>query len=82
MEIEKAIDLADQEMIELSQNGHAIGRIYPHHEGIRIVSEYLDGVEHETVTPPALVVKFTRATLPGETNEEHLTCRLAMLRLQ
>ena len=47
MEIEKAIDLAGQEMIELSQNGSVIARIYPHPEGIRIVSEYLDGVQHE-----------------------------------
>jgi len=71
MELQKAIDDAGQEMMEVSLDGCVvIARIYPHPEGIRIVSEYLDGVEHEAVTPPALVVKFTRATLPGETNEE------------
>ena len=59
MELQKAIDGAGQEMIEISQDGVVIARIYPHPEGIRIVSEYLDGVEHEAVMPPALVVKFT-----------------------
>lgn len=59
MEIEKAIDEAGEEMIEVSQDGRAIGRIYPHPEGVRIVSEYLDGVHHEAVMPPAVVVRFS-----------------------
>ena len=59
MEIEKAIDEAGEEMIAVSQNGRAIGRIYPHPEGIRIVSEYLDGVQHEAVMPPTVVVRFS-----------------------
>jgi len=59
MEIEKAIDKEGQEMIEVSQNGCVIGRIYPHPEGIRIVSEYLDGVQHEPGMPPAVVIRFS-----------------------
>lgn len=59
MEIEKAIDKEGQEMIEVSQNGCVIGRIYPHSEGIRIVSEYLDGVQHEPGMPPTVVVRFS-----------------------
>uniref|UniRef100_A0A6H1Z829 Uncharacterized protein n=2 Tax=viral metagenome TaxID=1070528 RepID=A0A6H1Z829_9ZZZZ len=69
MELQKEVDAeTGQEMIQLLENGCVIARIYPHPEGIRIVSEYLDGVQHEAVMPPALVVKFTR--LPGETNKE------------
>ncbi len=61
MELQKELDPATgQEMIQLSENGCVIGGIYPHEQGIRIVSEYLDGVEHEAAMPPALVVKFTR----------------------
>jgi len=58
MELQKAIDDAGQEMMEVS-DGCVIGRIYPHSEGIRIVSEYLDGVQHEAVMPPAVVVRFS-----------------------
>jgi len=73
MELQKAIDDAGQEMMEVSDGCVVIARIYPHPEGIRIVSEYLDGVEHEAVTPPALVVKFTRGVvLESETPEEDL----------
>jgi len=70
MELQKAIDDAGQEMMEVSDGCVVIARIYPHPEGIRIVSEYLDGVEHELM-PPALVVKFTRGVLlESETPEE------------
>ncbi|HUV45138.1 MAG TPA: hypothetical protein VMW13_09950 [Dehalococcoidales bacterium] len=72
MELQKEVDAeTGQEMIQLLENGCVIARIYPHPEGIRIVSEYLDGVEHEAVMPPALVVKFTRGVvLESETPEE------------
>ena len=28
-------------------------------DGLRIVSKYLDGVEHEATTPPSIVIKFS-----------------------
>ena len=74
MELQKELDPATgQEMIQLSENGCVIGGIYPHSEGIRIVSEHLDGVEHEAVMPPALVVKFTREQTDEEKEEMEST---------
>ena len=60
MEIQRVIDeTTGAEIIELRQDGILIGGIYPHEEGIRIVSEHLDGVQHEAGTPPAVVVRFS-----------------------
>ena len=46
-------------MIEAWKDGVFIAGIYGHDGGIRIVSKYLDGVEHEPVYPPAVVIKFS-----------------------
>ena len=60
MEIERVIDEeTGAEIIELRQDGILVGVIYPHEEGIRVVSEHLDGVQHETGWPPAVVVRFS-----------------------
>ncbi len=48
------------EMVEVWDDGVFLASIYPHLDGIRIVSKYLDGVRHEPVQPPAVVIAFTR----------------------
>ena len=47
-------------MVEVCQSGEFIASIYAHEDGMRIVSKYLDGVQHEVTTPPSIVVKFTK----------------------
>jgi len=47
-------------MVEVWKDGEFIAGIYVHEDGIRIVSKYLDGVEHETDMPPSVVIKFSK----------------------
>ena len=47
-------------MVEVWRNSEFIAGIYAHEDGIRIVSKYLDGVEHETDMPPSVVIKFSK----------------------
>lgn len=46
-------------MVEVWQDGKFIAGIHTHDDGLRIVSDHLDGVQHETGLPPALVVKLS-----------------------
>lgn len=46
-------------MVEAWKDGKFVAGIYVHEDGLRIVSKYLDGVEHEPVFPPAVVIKFS-----------------------
>lgn len=50
--------LLGQQMVEFWRDGQFVAGIYPHEDGLRIASKYLDGVEHEAGTPPGIVVKF------------------------
>ncbi len=47
-------------MVEVWREGEFIASIYVHEDGLRIVSKYLDGVEHEADVPPSIVIKFSR----------------------
>ena len=50
-------------MVEVFDDGELIACIYGHDGGIRIVSKYLDGVDHEPPSgpgfPPAVVVNLS-----------------------
>lgn len=52
--------LPGKTMIEYLRDGESIANIYPHEDGIRIVSKYLDGVEHTPEYPPSVVVKLNQ----------------------
>ena len=50
-------------MIEVWRDCEFVAGIYPHQDGIRIVSKYMDGVEEEPVMPaqvrlPVVVIKL------------------------
>ena len=47
-------------MGEVWEDGRFIAGIHAHEDGMRIVSKYLDGVEHEPVYPPSVVIKFSK----------------------
>ncbi len=47
-------------MVKAWREEEFIAGIYVHEDGIRIVSKYLDGVEHEANRPPSIVIKFAK----------------------
>ncbi|GAI31445.1 unnamed protein product [marine sediment metagenome] len=47
-------------MVEYWRGKEYVAGIYPHEDGIRIVSKHLDGVEHEAGNPPAVVIRFSK----------------------
>jgi len=47
-------------MVEFWRDGVFVAGIYPHEDGIRIVSKYMDGAEHEPGYPPAVVVQLSK----------------------
>lgn len=49
-----------KQMIEFHRDGVFVAGIYPHEDGIRIVSKYMDGVKYESGSPRALVVKLSK----------------------
>lgn len=53
--------LPGNQMVELRQGKVFVASIYPHEDGILIVSKYIDGVEHEPGYPPAVVVHLNKA---------------------
>ena len=48
------------EMVQVWDGDVFVAGVYPHEDGVRVVSKYLDGVDTEPVYPPAVVVKFSR----------------------
>jgi len=53
-------ELPGKQIVEVWRDGEPMAGIYPHEDGIRIVSQYMDGVKHETEYPPAIVVRLSR----------------------
>ncbi len=47
-------------MVEAWQDGVFMAGIFVHEDGIRIVSEHLDGVEHGATFPPSVVIRFSK----------------------
>jgi hypothetical protein len=50
--------LPDKAMVEFYRRGVFVAGIYPHQDGIRIVSKYITGVEEDPAYPPAIVIKL------------------------
>ena len=46
-------------MVEAWQDGKLVAGIYGHDDGMRIVSKYLDRVEHDIGYPPAVILKLS-----------------------
>lgn len=48
-------------MVEVLEEGKLIAGIHDHDGGIKIVSKYLDGVDHEHVAgfPPSVIIKLS-----------------------
>ena len=46
-------------MVEAWKDGEFVAGIYGHDDGMRIVSKYLDGLEHEASYPPAVILKLS-----------------------
>ncbi len=52
--------ISGEPMVEVWRDDTFVASIYGHEEGVRIVSKYLDGVEHEVGMPPAIVIKLSK----------------------
>lgn len=48
----------ETQMIECFRDGELVAAIYPHDDGIRIVSKYIAGVTEESGLPPSAVIKL------------------------
>ncbi len=53
-------------MVEVWRDGTFVAGIYKHDDGIKIVSKYLDGLEHDSGYPPAVVVHFSQVEVADE----------------
>ena len=51
--------LPSNQMVEFWRDGVFVAGIYPHEDGLRIVSKYMDGVEHEPGYPPSVVMHLS-----------------------
>ena len=47
-------------MVEAWQDGKFMASFCVHEDGVRIVSEHLDGVEHAATFPPSVVIRFSK----------------------
>ena len=52
--------ITQKPMVEAWKDGEFIASIYGHDDGLRVISKYLDGVEHEAVIPPSVVIRFSK----------------------
>jgi len=50
--------ITQEPIVEIWRNGEFIGSIYGHSDGLRIFSEYYDGVIHEPTSTPSVFVKL------------------------
>lgn len=51
-------EIYGKEMVEYWLNGKFIAGIYPHQDGIRVVSKHLLGVDEDHGYPPAAIIKL------------------------
>jgi len=51
--------LPGNQMVECWRDGVFVAGIYPHEDGIRIVSKYMDGVKQVPGYPPTVVVHLS-----------------------
>jgi len=52
--------LLGNQMVEGCRDGVFVAGIYPHEDGIRVASKYLDGVEHVLEYPPSVVMHLSK----------------------
>ncbi|MBA7610219.1 hypothetical protein ES703_17425 [subsurface metagenome] len=58
--------MAGRPTVEVWKDDEIVAAIHSHDDGIRVVSKYLDGVEHETGYPPAVVVHLSKGAAADE----------------
>lgn len=52
-------------MVEYWRDGEFIAGIYPHKDGIRVVSKYMLGVHEDHSVPPAAVIRLSPGKRKG-----------------
>ena len=57
--------LLGKQMIEFWKDGQFVAGIYPHQDGIRVVSKYMTGVSEEAGSPPAAIILLGKEPVGG-----------------
>lgn len=52
--------ITERSMVEVWRDGIFVASIYAHEEGVRLVSKHYDGVEHDAIYPPAVLIKLRK----------------------
>ena len=52
--------ITDEPMVEVWRDDTFVASIYGHEDGMKIVSKYLDGIEHQVAMPPSIVIRFSK----------------------
>ena len=50
--------LPGKQMVEYWRDGKFVAGIYPHEDGIRVVSKYMEGVAEDATFPQAAIIKL------------------------
>ena len=54
--------MTERSMVEVWRDGIFVASIYEHEGGVRLVSKYYDGVEHDATYPPAVLIKLGKGS--------------------
>jgi len=53
-------ELPGKQIVEVWSDGVFVATIYPHEDGILIISKYMDGVKQGAGYPPSVVISLSR----------------------
>ncbi|GAI25291.1 unnamed protein product [marine sediment metagenome] len=55
----KVVKRDNESIVLILRDDKLIATIYRHEEGVRLVSQYYDGVQSEPGVPPGVIIKFS-----------------------
>jgi len=58
--------LPGKQMVEFWRDGQFVAGIYPHQDGIKVVSKYMISVSEEVGLPPAAIIFLGKEPVGGE----------------
>ena len=56
----KVVEMDNEPVVLILRDDKLIAVIHRHEEGVRLVSEYYDGVQSEPGLPPSVIIKFSK----------------------
>jgi len=55
----KVVKRGDESVVLILRDGNLLAVIHRHGKGVRLVSQYYDGVQSEPGPPPSVIIKFS-----------------------